>query len=353
MGSKTDIGKLSLDLIERMIYPRLGAKREEVLFGPGHGRDNAVIHLGYNQVLVATADPLSVIPALGLKDSAHISIHLLASDIATCGFPPRFLMVNLNLPLQMENAEFEKYWACIDMECRKLGIAIIGGHTGRYAGSDYTVVGGGVMMALAPEEEYVASSMSQPGDSLIMTKGTAIATTAILARVFPRTVEKAYGASFLKKAQSYLQKFSVVEDALTAASVGLRDRGVTAMHDVTEGGLFGALYELSIASNIGMEIELSDVIVTEEAKLVCDLFNLSPYSTLSEGTLIISVKSDVAQKVLRTLELKGIRSAVIGKVTEAEKGRWVKTGRKKEHLRKPGPDPYWKAYWKACEDGWK
>jgi|SRR5271157_55735 len=349
----SDVGKFPIELIERAIYPKLGAKRAEVLVGPGHGRDNAVIQLGCSQVLIATADPLSVIPALGLKDSAYISVHLLASDLATCGFPPRFLMVNFSLPPQMKNREFEEYWTQIDSECKNLGIAIVGGHTGKYVGSDYTIVGGGVMMTLAPETEYVVSSMSRPGDSLIMTKGTAIATTAILARVFPKTIEKAYGASVLKKAQSYLQKFSVVEDALTAASVGLRDKGVTAMHDVTEGGLLGALYELSIASNIGIEIELSDVIVTEESKLVCDLFNLSPYSTLSEGTLIISVKSSAAEKVLRTLELKGIRSAIIGKVTEAEKGRWVKTGKKKERLRKPGSDPYWKAYWKAHEDGWK
>lgn len=349
----TEIGKFSLDLIEKIVYPRLGAKRAEVLVGPGHGRDNAVIRLGCNQVLVATADPLSVIPALGLKDSAYLSVHLLASDLATCGFPPRFMMVNLSLPPRMKNEEFEEYWTCLDFECRKLGIAIVGGHTGRYVGSDYTVVGGGVMMTLAPEKRYLASNMSKPGDALIMTKGTAIATTAILSRAFPKTIEKAYGASFLKKARLYLRQFSVVEDALTAASVGLRDKGVTAMHDVTEGGLLGALYELSEASKIGLEIELSGVIITQEAKLVCDLFNLSPYSTLSEGTLIIAVKPEKAQKVLRALELKGIKSRIIGKVTDARDGRWIKREGRKEPLAKPSADPYWKAYWKAYRDGWK
>lgn len=349
----TEIGKFSLDLIEKIVYPRLGAKRAEVLVGPGHGRDNAVIRLGCNQVLVATADPLSVIPALGLKDSAYLSVHLLASDLATCGFPPRFMMVNLSLPPRMKNEEFEEYWTSLNFECRKLGIAIIGGHTGRYVGSNYTVVGGGIMMTLAPEKKYLASNMSKPGDALIMTKGTAIATTAILSRAFPKTIEKAYGASFLKKARLYLRQFSVVEDALTAASVGLRDKGVTAMHDVTEGGLLGALYELSEASKIGLEIELSDVIITQEAKLVCDLFNLSPYSTLSEGTLIIAVKPEKAQKVLQALELKGIKSRIIGKVTDARDGRWIKREGRKEPLAKPSADPYWKAYWKAYRGGWK
>ena len=132
-------------------------------------------------------------------------------------------------------------------------------------------------MAVAPEKEYIASSMSKLGEMVMMTKGVAIATTAILAKVFPETIEKNFGLSFLKNAQQYLQQFSVVDDALTAASVGLRNNGVTAMHDVTEGGLLGALYELCEASNVGLEVDLSKVIVTEEAKQICELFKISPY----------------------------------------------------------------------------
>ena len=106
-------------------------------------------------------------------------------------------MVNLNLPPEMSDKDFETYWKTIDEECRKLDVAIVGGHTGRYPGSSYTVVGGGVMMTIAPEKQYVASTMAKPGDLIIMTKGVAIAATGILSRVFPKTVEKQYGSSFL------------------------------------------------------------------------------------------------------------------------------------------------------------
>ncbi len=347
------IGKFPLDLIEKMVYPKLGAERKEVLVGPGHGRDNAVIQLKGGQVLISTADPLSVIPALGFKASAFISVHLLASDLATCGFAPQFFMVNLNLPPQMKDAEFNEYWSTIDEECRKLDIAIVGGHTGRYVGSGFTIVGGGVMMAIAPESQYVSSTMAKPGDLIMMTKGVAIATTGILSRVFPATVEKSYGASFLKSAQDYLSNFSVVEDALVAASVGLRDKGVTAMHDVTEGGLLGSLYELSEASNTGLEIDLCKVVITEEAKKICQLFKISPYESLSEGTLILTVKPEKASSIQHALDLKGIRSAIIGKIKEAKEGRWIKTADKLEVLSKPDIDPYWQAYWKATNEGWK
>lgn len=347
------IGKFPLDIIEKIVYSKLGAHKPEILVGPGHGCDNAVIKLGNNQVLVVTADPLSMIPALGVKDSAWLSVNLLASDLATCGFPPQFIMVNLSLPPSMSDSEFEEYWNAFHDACKKLGVAILGGHTGRYVGCDYTIIGGGVMMALAPEKQYLSSNMSKPGDLLIMTKGVAIAATGILARVFPETIEKAYGSAVLKKAQAYFSQFSVVEDALTAASTGLRDEGVTSMHDVTEGGLLGALYELSEASENGLEIELSNVIVTEEAKLACDLFKIDPYLTLSEGTLIISVKPEKSQKVLQALKLKEIKSTIIGKVTDLRAGRWIKRNGVREALKKPSVDPYWEAYWKAYQKGLK
>ncbi|MFQ6065107.1 MAG: AIR synthase family protein [Candidatus Bathyarchaeia archaeon] len=346
------VGKFPQDLMEKLVYPKLGGRRPEILVSPGHGLDNAVVQLGYNQVLIVTSDPLSVIPALGLEDSAWLSVHLLASDLCTCGFPPHFIVVNLSLPPHMKNEEFRDYWNAFHKECENLGIAILGGHTGRYVGSDYTIIGGGVMMTLAPENRYLASNMAKPGDSIIMTKGVAVAATGILARTFPETIEKAYGSSFLKRAQSHFYQFSVVEDALTAASVGLRDNGVTAMHDVTEGGLLGALYELSKASEVGLEIDLSDVIITEEERLVCGLFHLDPYVTLSEGTLIITVKSEKAQNVLKALESKRIKARVIGEIEDLQYGRWVKHERERQHLKKPTTDPYWQAYWKAHQEGW-
>lgn len=353
MGNLSKVGKFSQEMMERIVYQRLGKNRSEILEGPNHGLDNAVVRLGSNQVLIVTSDPLSVIPELGLRDSAWLSVHLLASDLSTCGFPPQFIMANFSLPPHMTDAEFEEYWAAFDEACNELDVAILGGHSGRYVGSDYTVIGGGVMMTVAPEDRYLSSSMAATGDAVIMTKGVAIATTGILARTFPETIERAYGSAFLKEAQSHFHQFSTVQDALTAASVGLRDEGVTAMHDVTEGGLLGALYELTQASNVGIVIDLSSVIMTQEAKGVCDLFDLDPYLTLSEGTLIITVKEDKAQEVVRALKSKGIAAKRIGKIVDIERGRWIEINEERRPLRKPSTDPYWKAYWKARKQGWE
>lgn len=347
------VGKFPADLMKKIVYTRVGARNDAVLVGPGQGLDNAIVQLGHNQVLVVTSDPFSVIPVLGLRDSAWLSVHLLASDLSTCGFPPRFIVVNFSLPPHMKDEEFEEYWDAFSNECNQLGIAVLGGHTGRYVGSDYTVIGGGVMMTLAPENQYLASNMTRPGDVIVMTKGVAIAATGILSRAFPETIEKAYGSSLLKSAQSHFSKFSVVEDALTVASVGLRDKGVTAMHDATEGGLLGGLCELAEGADVGLDVDLFKVIVSLEARRVCDLFKLDPYVALSEGTLIATVKPEKVEKVLEKLDSKGIRAATIGKVVEKKHGLWVRKDKRRVRLRKPRVDPYWEAYWKASQGGWR
>ena len=125
------------------------------------------------------------------------------------------------------------------------------------------------------------------------------------------------------------------------------------MHDVTEGGLLGALYELCEASNAGLEVDLSKIIVTEEAKQVCALFKISPYSTLSEGTLILTVKPEKSKAVQQALDLKGIKNAVIGKIIDVKQGKWILSERERKPLHKPEADPYWAAYWKASGEGWK
>jgi hydrogenase maturation factor len=95
------------------------------------------------------------------------------------------------------------------------------------------------------------------------------------------------------------------------------------------------------------------VIVTEEAEEICKLFKISAYSSLSEGTLLLTVKPEKTSAVQRALDLKGIRNAVIGKITNVTEGKFILTDGKTETLQKPQADPYWAAFWKAYRDGWK
>jgi hydrogenase expression/formation protein HypE len=347
------IGKIGKEYFDGVVYPHLGRKREEVVIGPAHGCDNAVIKINERQVMVVTTDPLSIIPALGIEDSAWLSVHLLASDLVTSGIAPQYAVFDLNLPVETTSDDFETYWKAIHEECTRLGIAIVAGHTGKFIGCNYTVVGGGMMIGISDKDSYVAPTMARPGDHVIVTKGAAIATTGILARVFPETVARSCGREVQSRCAELFRDFSVVTDALTAARVGLRENGVTAMHDATEGGVFGALHEIATASNCGIRIRRPEIPLASETRQVCSLFDLDPYVSLSEGTLVIAARPEKVSGILSALREKSIRAADVGVFLPPSEGMWVETEAGLGPLVRVEADPYWQAYAQAVEKGWK
>jgi hydrogenase expression/formation protein HypE len=345
-------GKVPREFLESVVFSNLGAKRSSVLVRPGHGLDNAVISLGGKKVLLVTSDPLSVIPSIGLKESAWLSVHLIASDLTTSGVSPQFAMLDLNLPPEMGLPSVGTYLKAIGDECKKLGIAIAGGHTGRYPGSGYTVVGGGMMFSVAERDAYVTPAMARPGDSVLITKGAAIGATAILSHSFPERVRENAGAAMLRKAKSRLRDCSTVRDAQVAASVGLREC-VTSMHDATEGGVLGGLSELSSACGLPVIVRSERIHVPEEAAAVCGAFGLDPLTTLSEGTLVITCRPGSVEDVRAALAKEKVESYEIGSVGQRRQGTglWVSLGGSKPEPHTPNPDGYWKAYADAMGRG--
>jgi hydrogenase maturation factor len=346
-------GKPNRKYLENVIYRRLGAHRREVIVGPQFGVDNAVLKLGLGKVLVATADPLSYIPSLGARDSAWLSANLIASDLATSGLAPQYGIFDFNLPPEMSQTVFANYWKQFHVECRKLGLAIIGGHTGRYDGCNYTIIGGGVMYAIGREDRYLSSAMGQQGDDIILTKGAAIETTAVMAKAFPVRVKKALGEDSFERARAYLHKVSTVNDSLTAVSVGVHQDGVTAMHDATEGGVIAAAFELAHASRLGAELVLPEIPVSVETRDICSLFRIDPLVSLSEGSLIIACRPGKTERLMARLRMAGITSGVIGVLTKNHAFCGVDANGRKRPVRYPRFDPYWKAYWEASRKHWK
>jgi len=345
-------GKPNAQYMSQTVYRLKGKRRSEVLSGPQQGLDVSVVRLGKGKVMVATSDPLSYIPQVGPEASAWLSIHLLASDLTTTGFSPEYGLFDFNLPPAMGESQFQMFWKAFHNECKKLGISIIGGHTGKYPGIDYSIIGGGVLIATGSEKKYLTSSMANSGDEVILTKGAAIETTAVLTRTFPRRVRKALGRKLFALAWNYLGKTSTVRDALTASSIGVRRDGVTAMHDATEGGVIAGLIELASASDLGMIVDVESIPVSEESRALCDHFKIDPMVSLSEGSLIIASRPAKTDKVLSKLTSAGIPSYVVGKMTSKFRGCKGATGRRMRSLSYPDVDPYWKAYSRGIEKGW-
>ena len=335
MNDLPELGKIHPEFFNRVIYPRLGHPDASVLVKPQHGVDFGVVDLG-NKVMVLSTDPFYIAKELGMEKAAWFAIHILASDVAVSGIMPRYLTVDLNLPPEMTGRELTGMWKVVDKECRKLKINVVTGHTARYAGCNYPMVGGATMIGIGSKKELISPKVNI-GDAIIVSKGPAIETTGLMAAYFPKYLEEKYGRALVKKAQDVYYQMSTVKDAAIAASAG----GVTAMHDATECGVFGGLFEMASHSKVGMDIYKEDIILQDAVRKTCECFDIDPYVAISEGTLLATARRKSAKAVVAALADEGIPASIVGEAVPAKEGIHVYEAGRKRRLAHPTVDPFW------------
>jgi hydrogenase expression/formation protein HypE len=330
------LGKATPIFFDEVIFPRLGASDDSVVIGPTHGVDFGAISIG-DRIIVLSTDPFFIAPSLGWERAAWFALHIVASDVAVSGIPPRFLSIDLNLPPQMDEETLVTVWTTVHEEARRLGMAVVTGHTARYAGCDYPMVGGATVFGVGASEDLIDPRRADVGDRIIITKGPAVETTGLMSVQFPEYITERFGSDTTAAAQDVFYQMSVVEDAATCAAVG----GVTAMHDATECGIWGALFEMARASGKGLVVE-KDRIVTQDAVLrTCEVFDIDPYKAISEGTLVAAVKADRADEVLAALAAKSIPASAVGQLLPPERGVVVVDDGGEHPLAHPEIDPFW------------
>ncbi len=350
MSTKT--GKITPDYFKSFIASRCGSRKDSVKTKPKFGVDVSVVELYGGQALAMASDPLSLIPQLGLKESAWLSVQLTANDIATTGFPPLYGQFVLNLPAHFSTEDFQTYWGYIHEFCAAMGLAITGGHTGFVEGQHSTLVGGATFLTIGPQEQLLTAEGAQENDVILVTKSCAISSSAILALSFPETVKRKAGVENYQAAADSFYHISVLQEALGAKEV---DHGqyLTAMHDVTEGGLLGAIYELAFASDKGARVEDDKIPIHNAQAEVCRVFSLDPRYCIGAGSMIMTCKEEGTKPIINHLQAMGIPCVAVGRITAKEKGVHLMKEGKSSVLSYVEKDPYWAAFLKAVKQGWK
>ncbi|MYA61233.1 MAG: hydrogenase expression protein [Dehalococcoidia bacterium] len=297
-------GKLPLDLLGSLLG-EIETADPRVVLGPRPGEDAALIDYG-DRYLVAKTDPITFATDL----IGWYMVNVNANDLAVMGATPRWLLATLLLPEGTSESKVAEVFGQLRAACVEIGVTLIGGHTEITYGLDRPIAVG-AMLGEVDRDSAVLSSGVQPGDSLILTKGVAVEGTSILAReAEDRLAQRGVDIDTLSRAAGFLFEpgISVLKDARVATEAG----DVHAMHDPTEGGLSGGLYELAAASGVGFDIDADSVPVLPECKLFCEVLELDPLGLIASGSLLASVAPDSADAVLGALSGEGIDAHVIG-----------------------------------------
>jgi len=331
-----ELGKIHPDFFDRVIYPRLGTKDKDIIIGPRHGVDYGVLKVG-KKCLAMSTDPFFIVPSFGFSRAAWFGFHIIMCDVAVSGLIPKYLTIDLNLPPEMKETELEEMWKTVHEEAAKYNISIITGHTARYTGCNYPMVGGATGIAIGDEKDLRGPHKVKSGDKIVITKGPAVETTGLLAVLFQKKFIMAGGADFQIEARNVFYQMSVLDDCAIARNFP----GVHAMHDATECGIWGGLYEMARAGNYGLRVDENAIPIQPVIKKTAELFKFDPFCAISEGTLIAIVDTKDADKLVSEFNKKGILSAVVGEVVGKEKGHAIIKDGKERILEHPKVDPYW------------
>ncbi len=323
------IGKVPESVLKRSILKQIHTKRDEVCLGAGVGEDCAAIKLAEDEIFVLSTDPITGTA----MDIGDLAIQITLNDLASAGAEPVGVMLTALLPESITEEEIRKIMQQADAACAKANVQIMGGHT-----EVTNVVNQAVLtvtgVGKAKEGALVSTAGAKPGMDIIVTKWIGLEGTSIIAKEKQQELLDRFSENFIFRAQKFDQMLSVIPEAATAVK-----SGVSAMHDITEGGIFGALWEMAEASCVGLEIEWKKIPVKQETIEICEFFGINPYELISSGSMLMAAKD--GNKLVLDLKKAGIEATVIGKAT-ADNDRVLLNGEERRFLEPPKTDELYK-----------
>jgi len=326
-------GKVPIKFLKQFVFGRLGAPRKDVVQGPGVGRDFAAVKEG-DVWIVCSSDPVTGAQSL----LGRIAVNVATNDVSMSGIRPRWLSVTALIPLRCGLRECDRLFRDIHRQARRLGVSIVGGHT-EYV--SYLTRPIAVVTAVgASRRKPRLPSDARAGDLILSVGDIAIEGTAILAtEKGNELLRKGVPASIVAKAKRLVLKTSTMDSALYLA----RFKSIKSMHDPTEGGIVGGLYEMSVASGLGFRADLDLMSIKRETAAVVKALRLDPYRLISSGSILASCSPEGVDIVLSRARSAGTNVRAIGRFTDRANERVIVRSGKRENVTDVPSDELWRA----------
>ena len=317
---RLDTGKLDSDLLREIVFDKITYRSDEVKVRPGIGEDCAVMDFGDYDCIMST-DPISA----AVNDIGRLAIHITCNDIASNGVRPLGITLACMLPEGTTAGDVEHIMDQAAKTAAGLEVEIIGGHT-----EITPAVRQPVIVSTAIGRTVAGSSQSgndmEPGDYIMVTKSVGLEGTGIIACDYEdRLLEAkdedgrpAFSSEEIDRAKSFLQLVSVVTEGIAAGEVGTHG-----MHDITEGGILGAIWEMCQISRTGAEVWEEAIPIRPETSKICRHFGIDPLRLISSGSMVIIVSKDKREAMEEAMRKAGVEASVIGMIRPESDGVYM------------------------------
>lgn len=298
-------GKLDFEDLRSIILNNKTIKRNEVKVRNDVGEDCCIIDFGDYEGIFST-DPIT-----GASENAgKLAVHINCNDIASSGGEPIGLLVTILAPVNSKLEDINKVMKEIDEESAKLGVEIVGGHTEVTSAVNKMVISVTVI-GKNLKGKSVKTAGAKLGDDIIVTKALGLEGTYILINEYKERIQKVLSKEEIEFGKSLINKISVLDEGKIGGGFGAHS-----MHDITEGGLLGALFEVAMASNKGFKIYRDKIPVFDITKKICEEFKIDPLRLISSGSMLITAEK--GEELIKQFKEKGIDASIIGKICEKD-----------------------------------
>lgn len=298
-------GKLPNDLLEKIVLKYITHKREDIITGAAVGEDNALMDFG-EEVAILSTDPITG----AVNDIGKLAVHVSCNDVATSGGTPIGLLLTILVPPECTYEDIERIMKDAGETARKLDVEIMGGHTEVTDAVNKVVISTTVIGKIKKDKLQSLDKISI-GDKVLMSKSTAVEGTSILLSDFELFFSSRMDMEKIKEGQAYNKLLSVLEEGKIGGRLGLNY-----MHDITEGGVLGAVWEAQKAIKKGIKIFKENIPVTDITKEVCTILDINPLRLISSGSMLMIANLDQVEELKKEYEIKGIDLTIIGEVVE-------------------------------------
>ena len=298
------LGKLDNDDLDRLVLKKFRRVRPESLSAPSIGQDCAVVDLE-SDLLVLSCDPIT---SASVSHLGRLTVHVSCNDAAAAGAEPVGLLVTLLMPPSGTMEQIAQIANDLSVAAQLANVDILGGHTEVTDAVTRVVTSASV---IARQKRSSTLRGMRPGDEIVMTKWAAVEGTSILAEDFADRLSS-ISSHLLESARALSAQLSIVPESKIAMQ-----HGAVAMHDVTEGGVLGASWELGFANTCAVQIETAKIPVREETRALCHALSLDPLRLIGSGSLLIACTD--GEGLCKALAKNGIPAAVIGRAIAGER----------------------------------
>jgi len=295
-------GKISEPILKRSVLKYIKPNNECVQKGAAIGADCALFSKSDKNLAVATSS------VSGEKGSLQVSHAILraVNNLAAGGAEAIAVQIHIMMPERAREIALKRMMEAAAQTAQQLGVTISGGHTETLPDIQTSIVSATALGYISSEKNSVPVT---PGQEIVLTKWIGLSETARLAREKEEDLLTRYPLFFIKSAQNLEQYYSIIPEAATAVK-----SGISAMHDVAGGGVFGALWELGEKAGVGLQVYLKKIPIKQETVEICEFLGYNPYEMRSDGALLIVTSEGHA--LVETLAQEGISAEVIGMITD-------------------------------------